>query len=73
MSSRGACADTIETVLGALTRTKATADVVTQIRQPVLDQIEKALARVLAKRNAAEKKKAAPKEDEAAKEPAKTT
>lgn len=50
-------ADTIETALGALSRSKAPAEVVTSIRVPVLDAIEKARTRVLAQRNAAEKKK----------------
>jgi hypothetical protein len=45
--------------MGALGRTKAPADAVAQIRQPVLDAIAKARARVLEKRNAAEKKKKA--------------
>jgi hypothetical protein len=53
-----ACAVTIETVIGALGRTKAPADAVAQIRQPVLDAIGKARARVLDKRNAAKKKEA---------------
>jgi len=49
-------ADTLETVLSALSRSKAPADVVTSIRVPVLDAIEKARSRVLAQRNAAKKK-----------------
>jgi hypothetical protein len=55
-----AWADTLETALGALSRSKAPADVVTSIRVPVLDAIEKARTRVLAQRNAAEKKKNPP-------------
>ena len=55
-----AWADTLETVLGALSRSKAPAEVVTSIRVPVLDAIEKARTRVLAQRNAAEKKKTPP-------------
>jgi len=55
-----AWADTLETALGALSRSKAPADVVTSIRVPVLDAIEKARTRVLAQRNTAEKKKAPP-------------
>ena len=51
-----AWADTLETVLGALSRSKAPAVVVTSIRVPVLDAIEKARSRVLAQRNAARKK-----------------
>ena len=51
-----AWADTLETVLGALSRSKAPAEVVTSIRVPVLDAIEKARTRVLAQRNAARKK-----------------
>jgi hypothetical protein len=53
------CAATIEMVLSALGRTKAPADAVAQIRQPVIDAINKARARVLDKRNTAEKKKKA--------------
>lgn len=52
-------ADTLETVLGALARSKAPAEVVTSIRVPVLDAVEKARARVLAKRNASKKSPAA--------------
>ena len=55
-----AWADTLETALGALSRSKAPADVVTSIRVPVLDAIEKARTRVLAQRRAAEKKKVRP-------------
>ncbi|MEO5729595.1 MAG: hypothetical protein ABI134_26745 [Byssovorax sp.] len=51
-----AWADTLETVLGALSRSKAPAAVVTSIRVPVLDAIEKARTRVLAQRNASKKK-----------------
>ncbi|MDI1436769.1 hypothetical protein [Polyangium sorediatum] len=48
--------DTIELVLGALTRTKGSEAHVEQIRKPVVDAAEKARARRLAKRNAAGKK-----------------
>lgn len=48
--------DTVELVLGALTRTKVNEAHVVQIRKPVVDAAEKARERRLAKRNAAEKK-----------------
>ncbi len=55
-----AWAQTLETVLNALARTKAPEAMVTSIRVPVLAAVEKARSRVLAQRNAAEKKKAVP-------------
>jgi len=58
--------DTVEFVLGALTRTKASEAHVEQIRKPVVDAAEKAHARRLAKRNATEKKAKAPRAIQAA-------
>lgn len=48
--------DTVELVLGALTRTKVNEAHVEQLRKPVVDAAEKARARRRAKRNAAGKK-----------------
>jgi hypothetical protein len=55
-----AWAQTVETVLNALARSKAPEAMVTSIRVPVHAAVEKARSRVLAQRNAAEKKKAVP-------------
>ena len=55
-----AWAQTLETVLNALARSKAPEAMVTSIRVPVLAAVEKARSRVLAQRNAAGKKKNSP-------------
>jgi hypothetical protein len=62
-------AETIETVLRALDRSKQPEDSLIQIRQPVLAAVERARARVLAER-AAKKKAEAEKTAEAGKKPA---
>lgn len=46
---------TVELILGALDRSKAAASQIEQIRQPVVDAVEKARTRVLARRHAAKK------------------